>query len=206
MMRTKARMAMVTLLRRWMTLDPLPVRWRMPVFFVGGIAMGSALVVAHISRAGSYLLDKPDACINCHVMNQAYASWQHSSHREVAVCTDCHLPHQNPVAKLAFKGRDGLRHSYVFTFRLEPQVLRLSEGAVPVVQENCLRCHHDQLQMVRVAGVDERRCWDCHENIHGPQVSLSAAPHARRPALPSAGLEWMKGESAGSALTEGDRP
>ena len=179
-------------LRKWILLEGLAPGWRLAVFTMGGVLLGVAVLVTHISRAASYLSDEPEVCINCHVMNSAYATWRLGSHGRVAACVDCHLPHQNPVAKLAFKGMDGLRHSYVFTFRLEPQVLELSRGAIPVIQENCLRCHHDQLQMVRLAAVTERRCWDCHDNVHGSVISLSASPDARRPALPSAGLEWFK--------------
>ena len=175
-----------------MALPPLAAAWRYAVYTLGGAACGLGLVVVHISRAGSYLLDRPDACLNCHVMNNAYANWQHGSHREVAECRDCHLPHQNPVAKLAFQARDGLRHSYVFTFRREPQVLELSAGAQPVVQENCLRCHANQFLMARLAAVTERRCWDCHDGVHGRVISLSGTPHAYRPPIPAAGLLWMK--------------
>lgn len=181
---------------RWLWLEPLAPRWRLVVFAMAGVAFGLALLVAHISRAASYISDAPDACINCHIMNSAYATWQHGSHALTAQCVDCHLPHQNPVATLAFKARDGLRHSYVFTFRLEPQVLELSHGAVPVVQGNCLRCHSGRFDMVRLAAVAERRCWDCHDGVHGGAISLSGTPHARRPALPSAGLDWMKGKEA----------
>ncbi|MBP7829832.1 MAG: cytochrome c nitrite reductase small subunit [Kiritimatiellae bacterium] len=178
--------------KQWLLLEGMHPAWRLAVFTMGGVLLGMAVLVTHISRAASYLSDEPEVCINCHVMNSAYATWRNGSHGHVAACVDCHLPHQNPVAKLAFKGMDGARHSYVFTFRLEPQVLELSRGAIPVIQENCLRCHHDQLQMVRLAGVTERRCWDCHDNVHGSVISLSASPDARRPALPSAGLEWFK--------------
>lgn len=173
-------------------LERIAPAWRLAVFAVGGVAVGAAALVVHVSRAASYLSDDPAVCINCHVMDNAYATWQHGSHGAVAKCVDCHLPHDNPVRKLAFKAMDGARHSYVFTFRLEPQVLRLSRGAVPAIQENCLRCHHDQFQMIRLAETSERRCWDCHHNIHGKVISLSATPNARRPQLPSAGLEWFK--------------
>ncbi len=176
----------------WLCLLPLPPAWRLAAFTFGGAACGLALVVAHISNAASYLSDKPEACLNCHVMNNAYATWQHGSHAHVAECSDCHLPHQNPIAEKAFQARDGLRHSYVFTFRLEPQALHLSEGAKPVVQENCLRCHANQFMMARLASVSERRCWDCHSGVHGRVISLSATPHAQRPPIPDAGLEWMK--------------
>jgi cytochrome c nitrite reductase small subunit len=128
-------------------------------------------------------------------MTDAYASWQRGSHRHVAVCTDCHVPHSNMVAKYAYKARDGLKHSYVFTLRAEPQVLELSNAAVPVVQTNCVHCHSEQLMMVRLASTLERRCWDCHQNIHGAVRSLSASPAELRPGLPDAGLDWMeKGE------------
>ncbi len=147
-----------------------------------------AILIARISNATSYLSDAPETCLNCHVMNNAYATWRHGSHAGVATCNDCHVPHDNPVAKMAFKAQDGMRHSYVFTLRKEPQVLRLSDGAVPVVHNNCIRCHENRLSMVSIPGTAERKCWDCHNNIHGRVRSLSTSPHAQRPDLPPAGL------------------
>lgn len=175
----------------WLTLAPLG-RLRLGLFVLLGAAAGAAMVVARIANATSYLSDAPETCINCHVMTNSYATWQRGSHARDAVCNDCHVPHANPVATWAFKGYDGTKHSYVFTFRLEPQVLRLSEEAVHVVQANCVRCHLDQLTMVRLAEAEERTCWDCHMEIHGRARSLSSSPHVRRPELPSAGLDWMK--------------
>ncbi len=163
------------------------------VFFVClGIIVGMGMYIVRISNAVSYLSDEPETCMNCHVMTDAYATWKRGSHGRVAVCNDCHVPHCNPVAKYAFKAKDGMRHSYVFTLRLEPQVLELSEGAKPVIQANCVRCHDEQVQMVRLAGVTERKCWDCHNNIHGSVRSLSASPEVLRPELPDAGIDWMK--------------
>ena len=171
-----------------LTLRRIPPGIRLLVFAAAGVAAGMAVLVAHVSRATSYLSNVPETCLNCHVMEYAYASWRRSSHADAATCTDCHLPHQNPVAKLAHKAHDGFRHSYMFALRLEPQVIRLARTGVPVVQENCLRCHHDQLQMVRLAGVTERRCWDCHAVPHGSVTGLSSSPDALRPPLPQAGL------------------
>jgi cytochrome c nitrite reductase small subunit len=163
-----------------------------------GIAIGSAFVVAKIANATSYLSEAPETCINCHVMTDAYASWQRGSHGKVAVCTDCHLPHNNIVSKTAFKGRDGMIHSYVFTMRKEPQVLTLSEKAVPVVQANCLRCHQQQYLMVRLADSTERKCWSCHTNFHGKVRSLSSSPDTLRPKIPNAGFKSiMKGKTDG---------
>jgi len=178
-----------------MTLSPLPGPMRVVVFVLVGVAVGMAVLIARISNAASYLSDAPETCMNCHVMTDAYATWQRGSHGLVATCVDCHVPHTNIVAKMVFKGIDGLKHSYVFTMRTEPQVLRLSERAVPVVQGNCLRCHGDMFAMIRLASSSQRTCWDCHDNIHGSVRSLSASPHVLRPRLPDAGLDWMKKET-----------
>ncbi len=157
-----------------------------------GIVLGAVAICAKISNAMSYLSDAPETCMNCHVMTDAYASWQRGSHGKVAICLDCHVPHSNIIAKTAFKSADGIKHTTVFMMRNEPQVLVLSKIAQPVVQSNCLRCHSNQLQMVRLAGTSERKCWDCHSNIHGEARSLSASPQVLRPKLPDAGLDWMK--------------
>ncbi len=167
-------------------------RLQLSLVIVGGVALGLAVVIVRISNMVSYFSDAPETCMNCHVMTDAYATWKRGSHATAAVCTDCHVPHSNLVAKWAFKGKDGMKHSAVFTLRIEPQVLKLSPAAVPVVQANCLHCHSDQFAMVRLAEVSERKCWDCHSNIHGKVHSLSASPEVLRPKLPSAGLDWMK--------------
>ncbi len=187
-----ADMDLVGLAKSVAALHGLPGPLRVGIYSLAGVAAGMTLLVIRIANGTSYLSDKPETCINCHVMTDAYASWQRGSHGRVAVCVDCHVPHSNLVAKYAFKSLDGLKHSYVFTMRKEPQVLDLSPRAVPVVQANCVRCHDDQLSMVRLAGATERRCWDCHSGIHGEVRSLSASPATLRPGLPSAGLEWMR--------------
>lgn len=174
------------------TLSGLPRGLQVGIYCLAGVAMGLGLMLVRIANAMSYLSDDPLTCINCHVMTDAYASWQRGSHGRVAVCVDCHVPHDNLAAKYAFKSKDGLKHSYVFTAGTQPQVLKLSAGAVPVVQANCIRCHEHQVMMVRVAGSSERRCWDCHQGVHGKTRSLSASPATLRPRLPDAGMDWMK--------------
>ena len=81
----------------------------------------------------SYLSNDPRACANCHIMREQFDGWQKASHHAVATCNDCHVPHDSVVNTYAFKARDGMRHSAIFTLRIEPQVIRLSAGAVPVV-------------------------------------------------------------------------
>jgi cytochrome c nitrite reductase small subunit len=155
-----------------------------------GVAAGLGLFVVHISRATSYLSDAPETCMNCHVMTTHYVTWQHSSHATVTTCNDCHVPHTSLAAQYGFKAKDGLWHATVFTMRWEPQVIRLSAGAVPVVEQNCRRCHADLIADVSLAvhksgNPADLRCWECHRDVpHGSVRSLSATPGVFQPRLP----------------------
>jgi cytochrome c nitrite reductase small subunit len=176
---------------RWaavLSLGFLAPGWRPLGFLVLGVAAGMGLFVFHISRAASYMSDEPETCMNCHVMTTQYLTWQHSSHARVASCNDCHVPHENLLHKLAFKAQDGMWHATVFTMRWEPQVIKLSDRARPVVQANCRRCHSHVVEEVTISahGADRtRQCWDCHrETPHGTVRSLSAAPTVFQPRLP----------------------
>lgn len=167
-----------------------PPSWRMPVILLMGIFFGLAAYAAYIARLPSYFSDSPETCVNCHVMAPQYATWSHSSHREVATCVDCHVPHDSTVKKYYFKAKDGLRHATIFTLRKEPQVIQIKEEGIHVVQENCIHCHenlvvNDRLLPQTTQYADhfkERLCWDCHREMpHGRVNSLSSVPNARVP-------------------------
>ncbi len=178
-----------------------PANWRIPVTILNGILAGLGFYILYISNAVSYLSDKPETCINCHVMNPQYATWNHSSHREVANCNDCHVPHNNVFNKYYFKAKDGFRHASVFTMRGEPQVIYIKEEGQEVVQQNCIRCHSHLItddKMVAL-GSDfhdtrtDRQCWTCHrETPHGRVNSLVSVPNAVIPKLESTVPQWMK--------------
>lgn len=147
------------------------------------------------------MTDDPRACINCHVMSTHYSSWLHSSHRERANCNDCHVPHDNFVRKYMFKAQDGLRHATMFTFRLEPQVIRIHEAGRAVVQENCKRCHEDQISRISAIEVTEEnyadgkgnRCWDCHrETPHGRVGSQASSVNSYLPPPEPSLPEWLE--------------
>jgi len=178
----------------------VPGGWRLPLFVMGGVFAGLGLAVFHVSRAASYMSDAPETCMNCHVMTTQYVTWQHSSHAQVATCNDCHVPHDSFWKHWAFKARDGLWHSTVFTMRWEPQAIHLSAGAVPVVEANCRRCHSQLVENVSQAThlVGDLRCWNCHrETPHGSARSLSAVPGAFQPRLPGIGLADREPEIGG---------
>jgi cytochrome c nitrite reductase small subunit len=88
----------------------------------------------------------------------------------------------------------------MFTFRLEPEVIRIKDAGRDVVQENCIRCHlkiMDQLSLVSVTGEMSEHgggklCWECHrETPHGTVTSLSSFPMARVPRVTPVMPEWL---------------
>lgn len=160
--------------------------YKLPLIVLAGAFIGLSFYAAIESKAVSYLSDNPDTCANCHVMTPQYTTWRNSSHREVATCNDCHVPQDNVIKKYAFKAKDGLYHASVFTSRGEPQVIRMKEAGVEVVQNNCIRCHQDQVTDAKLASyVDdhvqnrtERKCWTCHQEVpHGSVHSLSSVKY-----------------------------
>ncbi len=182
------------------TISP-PAPWKLPVLIALGVFTGLLFLVFYVGNATSYLSDKPETCVNCHVMFPQYTSWQHSSHARVATCNDCHVPHNNIISKYMFKASDGLRHTAMFTLRLEPQVIKIKEAGREVVEENCERCHEHLLGYYHSTGSgredesneeSEVMCWSCHKEVpHGKVSSLSSFPNARVPKLSPVLPEWL---------------
>src|SRR6185436_5233319 len=88
-----------------------------------GVALGLGVYTFTYARGWAYMTDAPQACNNCHVMNEQYDGWIKSSHRSVAVCNDSHVPHSF-VTKYATKASNGFWHSYYFTTGTFPEPIR----------------------------------------------------------------------------------
>ncbi|WP_172914206.1 cytochrome c nitrite reductase small subunit [Capnocytophaga canis] len=184
-----------------------PPQWRLPALIVIGAMFGLGFYALYLSRATSYMSDDPKACINCHVMTPHYMTWNKSSHREVASCNDCHVPQDNMFSKYYFKAKDGLWHSYVFTTRNEPEVIRAKDASVEVIHQNCVRCHIDQVTDAKlesdvanhIHSRTDRLCWECHREVpHGAVKSLSSIGFQIEPTQFDNGrdsvrvMEWIK--------------
>ncbi len=150
--------------------------------FLIAVITGLGLFMAKEAELVSYMSDDPLACVNCHVMTPVYNSWMHSSHREWASCNDCHVPHNNVLNKYYFKAKDGLFHASVFTLRAEPEVMFMREESQEVVQNNCIRCHVQQVTQTKYEGYiadhvqnrTDRKCWTCHQEVpHGTVHGIS---------------------------------
>ncbi|PKQ65580.1 cytochrome c nitrite reductase small subunit [Labilibaculum filiforme] len=178
-----------------------PPQWKLPVLVSLGIFVGLGFYVLYLSKAASYLSDNPETCVNCHVMAPQFATYQHSSHREVATCNDCHVPHNNVINKYYFKAKDGLRHASMFALRMEPEVIFILEEGKKVVHNNCIRCHSQTLTDPKLASqvpnhahnTQDRVCWECHREVpHGRVNSLSSVPNARVPLPESPIPDWLQ--------------
>jgi cytochrome c nitrite reductase small subunit len=123
----------------------------------------------------SYMSDDPKVCVNCHIMQPQYDSWQKASHHAVAACVDCHLPH-GFVGKYFAKAENGYNHSKEFTLQDFHEPIMLKATSRRILVENCLHCHgdlvHDQVALV---GDDPEalRCLYCHRSVgHGATTGL----------------------------------
>ncbi|WP_047445879.1 cytochrome c nitrite reductase small subunit [Alistipes sp. ZOR0009] len=177
-----------------------PPQWRVAVIVALGVFSGLGCYTFYVSKAYSYLSDKPEVCVNCHIMGTQYATWFHSSHRERATCNDCHVPHSSALMKYAFKAKDGMRHAALFTLRLEHQSITIGDAGASVVQQNCIRCHTVLNQDVGLAKVtfemakknEGKVCWECHREVpHGRMRSLSSTPNAIVPLPESPVPDWL---------------
>lgn len=116
----------------------------------------------------SYFSTDPSACVNCHIMQPQYDSWHASSHRAVAGCIDCHLPHDLGPALIA-KADNGWRHSWAFTFQNFHEPIQIIPRNQRILQDNCVACHGQIVHEMFGGREDvEMNCIRCHADVgHG---------------------------------------
>lgn len=123
----------------------------------------------------SYFSAKPEACQNCHIMNQQYDSWQKASHHTVATCVDCHLPHDF-IGKYIAKAENGYKHSRAFTLQDFHEPIMITKKNSRILQENCQKCHEPMVANIQDAahsGNGDLRCVHCHISVgHGVPTGL----------------------------------
>lgn len=131
-----------------------------------GVLFGLGMFTFVYAEGPSYLSDDPQTCMNCHIMRDQFESWNHSSHKAVATCNDCHTPH-HPVGKWLVKALNGFNHSWAFTTGAFPEPIRIKSFNADVVQANCVECHGGMVsQIITSAPHDEElRCVTCHSDV-----------------------------------------
>ena len=130
-----------------------------------GIFCGIGLFTFGYGKGYSYLLSNPTTCTNCHVMQANYDSWEQSSHRHVAVCNDCHLPHDF-MGHLITEADNGFCHSLAFTLENFHEPIQIKPRNRRVTQNACLHCHSDTVHQMGAADQGEMPlCVHCHRDV-----------------------------------------
>jgi cytochrome c nitrite reductase small subunit len=140
-----------------------------------GFVIGIGGFAFKYAQGFSYFSKDPRACMNCHIMKPQFDSWQKASHKGVATCVDCHLPHEF-LPKLLAKAENGYYHSKGFTFQDFNEPIMIKPKNSKILQNNCLNCHagmvHDLVPGVKVES-DAIRCVHCHQGVgHGERAGL----------------------------------
>lgn len=138
-----------------------------------GLLLGIGSYTFQFARGLAYFSNDPNACANCHIMNEYLDSWQKSSHHGRAVCNDCHTPH-NLLGKLITKADNGWNHSVKFTLQNFAEPIRIRAVNAERLQANCILCHGELVADIRGglehADRNEVRCTRCHAGVgHGPR-------------------------------------
>lgn len=138
---------------------------------VTGLLLGAGVFTLAYAGGLSYLSNDPEACVNCHIMNEQYDGWVKGPHRSVATCNDCHVPHPL-VSKYLGKARNGWHHSSAFTLQNFDEPIRIKPGNAAALRRNCRACHRDLVaDITGHYGSDEEGpdCTHCHRDVgHGP--------------------------------------
>jgi cytochrome c nitrite reductase small subunit len=138
------------------------------ILYLGGLAIiALAIAIPPILQVTS----SPEFCNSCHVMNDQYDHWRLTGlHREID-CVDCHLPNNNIINHLIWKGIDGTKDVVLFNTGLFDQNdIRASTHAKGVLQQNCMRCHAETTSLMSTNG---RQCWSCHRRVSHTYPELS---------------------------------
>jgi cytochrome c nitrite reductase small subunit len=135
-----------------------------------GVAIGISGFTFVYAKGESYLRDNPEACANCHVMQEQFDGWLRSSHRNVAACNDCHTP--KPIAgKYLNKFVNGLRHSWGFTVDRFHEPITIKPHNRAITESRCRGCHQE---IIHAIDTEHRQgqdlnCIGCHGSVGHPQ-------------------------------------
>ncbi len=134
-----------------------------------GLVVGLGAFTFAYAKGYSYLQDDPEACANCHVMQDQFSGWVRSSHRNVATCNDCHTPHDT-VGKYVVKGKNGFWHSFYFTTGTFHEPISITAGNRAVTEGACRYCHADLVEAMDAGhhGADQASCIRCHGSVGHP--------------------------------------
>ena len=146
----------------------MKLRVALVVAVLVGTLVGVGVYTFGYGKGLSYFSTNPAACANCHVMNDYYAGWMKGPHRSVAVCNDCHAPHDF-IGKYSTKASNGFWHSFYFTTGRFHEPIQITPGNREVTEKACRKCHAaivaaiDPMPGHRPS--DKTSCIRCHSTV-----------------------------------------
>lgn len=138
-------------------------KWGVRLLWTLGGLLGIYLLAAVVLQvpAVGKAMGSNEACGTCHLMAPEIKTKDQSAHRDLS-CLDCHSPHgffEKPIDE----AKVSARHLFVTLTHTEPDVVKLTESGLHVVEGNCRLCHADLVQNLHGDG-PARNCTDCHRS------------------------------------------
>jgi len=131
------------------------------VLLAGALALAVALFLAVGPPQLLAKSETPDFCASCHLHESHYEAWFHQGAHRRKACVDCHLPNDSLPEHYVWKSIDGMKDLMLFHSGRVPDDIRITEHGRKVVQQNCIRCHEQTVEMIN----QERSCTDCHRRL-----------------------------------------
>ena len=131
-----------------------------------GAAAGLGGYTFVYAKGASYLGNDPNACANCHIMQDHLNGWINSSHRSVATCNDCHTP-AGFIPKYYTKADHGFFHSLAFTTNNFHEPIQMKARSRRVTENSCRKCHQDVVHDIDLKQVSDETmsCIRCHAGV-----------------------------------------
>lgn len=133
-----------------------------------GFACGGGIYTFINAEGFLMMTSKPEACSQCHIMDDVYDSWRKGDHSRQASCVDCHLPHDF-VSYWTKKAYHGLKHGYYFTKGGNPSNLEPADMTHSDVNNSCIHCHQDYAHNAINADSSDKYepldCLSCHRSV-----------------------------------------
>ena len=85
-------------------------------------------------------------------MHEEYEVWFLTGVHRGIKCVDCHLPNNNEVNHLIWKGIDGTKDVVSFFSGVYPDHITATGHAKKVIKANCMRCHNEMVSRISTDG------------------------------------------------------
>jgi cytochrome c nitrite reductase small subunit len=106
-------------------------------------------------------------------MQEQLDAWSRGSHHAVAVCNDCHAPHEF-VGKYATKAINGWNHSLAFTTGRFHEPIQITSLNRRVTESACRHCHGEIVTAMAAEHRGQRgevACLRCHGSVGHSELS-----------------------------------